>query len=63
MKVSDYIANYLYDRGIKVVFGYQGGMVTHIIDSIGQHSMLEYIQCYLLPLHPGIKLGYLVNGC
>lgn len=46
MKVSDYIANYLYDRGIKVVFGYQGGMVTHIIDSIGQHSMLEYIQCY-----------------
>ena len=20
-------------------------------------------QCYILPLHPGIKLGYLVNGC
>ena len=20
-------------------------------------------QCFLLPLHPGIKLGYLVNGC
>ena len=20
-------------------------------------------QCFILPLHPGIKLGYLVNGC
>ena len=22
-----------------------------------------YKEVFLLPLHPGIKLGYLVNGC
>lgn len=46
MKVSDYIANYLASKGIKQVFGYQGGMITHVIDSIGKHPNLEYIQCY-----------------
>lgn len=46
MKVSDYIANYLASKGIKHVFGYQGGMITHVIDSIGNHPDIEYIQCY-----------------
>lgn len=46
MKVSDYIADFLYSKGIKVVFGYQGGMITHVIDSIGNHDAIEYIQCY-----------------
>ncbi|NBK97185.1 MAG: thiamine pyrophosphate-binding protein [Erysipelotrichia bacterium] len=46
MKVSDYIADYLASKGIKQVFGYQGGMITHVIDSIGKHPHLEYIQCY-----------------
>lgn len=46
MKASDYIANFLAQHNIKVVFGYQGGMITHIIDSIGNHPNLQYIQCY-----------------
>lgn len=46
MKVSDYIASFLKANGIKVVFGYQGGMVTHLIDSIGKDSELTYVQCY-----------------
>ena len=46
MKVSDYIADYLYSKGIKVVFGYQGGMITHVIDSLGNHKGIKYIQCY-----------------
>ena len=46
MKVSDYIAEYLIQQGIKVVFGYQGGMVTHIIDSIGKRDDIKYVQCY-----------------
>lgn len=46
MKVSDFIADYLYKRGVQVIFGYQGGMVTHIIDSIGKHPNIDYIQCY-----------------
>lgn len=46
MKVSDYIADFLYSKGIEVVFGYQGGMITHIIDSLGNHKNIKYIQCY-----------------
>lgn len=46
MKVSDYIADFLYRKGVKVIFGYQGGMITHVIDSIGNHEKLNYIQCY-----------------
>lgn len=46
MKVSDYIADFLYSKGINTVFGYQGGMITHVIDSIGNHKSIDYIQCY-----------------
>lgn len=46
MKASDYIANFLAQHNIKVIFGYQGGMITHVIDSIGTHPNLQYIQCY-----------------
>lgn len=46
MKVSDYIADFLYSKGVKIVFGYQGGMITHVIDSIGNHPNVDYIQCY-----------------
>ena len=46
MKVSDYIADFLFCKGIKVVFGYQGGMITHVVDSIGNHNGIDYIQCY-----------------
>ncbi len=46
MKVSDYIADFLYSKGIEIVFGYQGGMITHIIDSLGNHRNIKYIQCY-----------------
>lgn len=34
MKVSDYIVRYLIEKGITDVFGYPGGMVTHLIDSL-----------------------------
>lgn len=33
MKVSDYIVSYLINKGVKDVFGYPGGMVTHLMDS------------------------------
>lgn len=33
MKVSDYIVSYLIEQGITDVFGYPGGMVTHLMDS------------------------------
>lgn len=33
MKVSDYIVEFLIKKGVSDVFGYPGGMVTHLMDS------------------------------
>lgn len=33
MKVSDYIVEYLIEKGVSDVFGYPGGMVTHLMES------------------------------
>ena len=38
MKVSDYIVEFLIKQGITDVFGYPGGMVTHLMDSFGKYS-------------------------
>ncbi len=38
MTVSDYIIEFLVDKGITDVFGYPGGMVTHFMNSLAQHS-------------------------
>lgn len=38
MKVSDYIVEYLIANGITDVFGYPGGMVTHLMDSLGRRK-------------------------
>lgn len=36
MKASDYIVKFLIDKGVTDVFGYPGGMVTHLMDSLGK---------------------------
>lgn len=46
MKVSDYITDYLEKQGIRVVFGYIGGMITHLVDSIAQNEKVCFIQVY-----------------
>ena len=38
MKVSDYIVSFFIERGITDVFGYPGGMVTHLMDSLSKYS-------------------------
>lgn len=38
MKVSDYVVEYLIEKGITDVFGYPGGMVTHLMDSFSKYS-------------------------
>lgn len=38
MKTSDYIIKYLIEKGITDVFGYPGGMVTHLMDSLSKHQ-------------------------
>ncbi len=38
MKVSDYIVSFLIEKGITDVFGYPGGMVTHLMDSFDKYK-------------------------
>jgi len=38
MKISDYIVSFLASKGITDVFGYPGGMVTHLMDSFGKQK-------------------------
>ncbi len=38
MKASDYLVEYLICKGITDVFGYPGGMVTHLMDSFDKYS-------------------------
>lgn len=46
MKVSDYIANYLEQQNVTTIFGYIGGMITHLVDSIQQNPSTHFIQTY-----------------
>lgn len=45
MKVSDYIVEFLIQKGIDNVFGYPGGMVTHLMDSFSKYN--EKIQAHV----------------
>lgn len=46
MKVSDVIVKFLEEKGVKFVFGYIGGMITHLVDSISSSEKIKYIQVY-----------------
>ncbi|WP_072916406.1 thiamine pyrophosphate-binding protein [Desulforamulus aeronauticus] len=46
MKLSDYIAGFLAERGCTHVFGYAGGAITHLIDSLYQRQDLHFIGTY-----------------
>ena len=46
MKVSDYIVHFLEEQGVRVFFGYMGGMITHLVDSISQNDKTMFIQTY-----------------
>ncbi len=46
MKVCDYIVDYLQKKMITTVFGYPGGMVTYLMDSLYNSESLETIMCY-----------------
>jgi len=38
LKTTDYIVKYLISRSVSDVFGYPGGMVTHLMESLSQHQ-------------------------
>lgn len=41
MKVSDYIVHFLIEKGIKHVFGYPGGSVTNLMDSLRKRQEIS----------------------
>jgi len=46
MKASDYIVEFFEKKGIKVIFGYIGGMITHLVDSIDRNPNVQFVQTY-----------------
>lgn len=46
MKASDYIVSFLATHGVDTVFGYIGGMITHLVDSLGKDERIRYVQTY-----------------
>lgn len=46
MKASDYIVSYFESLGIKHIFGYIGGMITHLVDSVDRNPNVTFIQTY-----------------
>ncbi|MFA4932327.1 MAG: thiamine pyrophosphate-binding protein [Caldisericia bacterium] len=46
MKVSDYIVKFLETMNVRYVYGYIGGSVTHLFDSLSKSHKIEFVQCY-----------------
>lgn len=46
MKASDYIASFIQQHGVNVVYGYIGGMITHLVDSIARTPGMQFVQAY-----------------
>lgn len=47
MKVSDYIVEYLIEKGITDVFGYPGGMIAHLMNSFSKYNdQIKAHVCY-----------------
>ena len=43
IKLTDYICNFLADKGVKDIFMISGGGAMHLNDSVGKHPKLNYI--------------------
>jgi acetolactate synthase-1/2/3 large subunit len=46
MKTSDYIVNYLHQRGVTHVFEVIGGMITHLVDSAHRHGRIQLVSVH-----------------
>jgi len=46
MKLSDYMVSYFESQGITTIFGYIGGMITHLVDSIASNQHVQFVQTY-----------------
>jgi len=46
LKLSDYVIEFLKEQGVHTIFGYQGGAITHLIDSIGKTDGVSFLSSY-----------------
>ena len=46
MKVTDYITEFLYQKGISTCFELSGGMITHLLDSLSKNNNIKIISCH-----------------
>lgn len=46
IKVSDYVMNFLADRGIRNLYMITGGGIMHLVDSVGRQDRLKYVCCH-----------------
>lgn len=46
MKASDYVANFLFEKGVKFVFELSGGMIMHLIHSIEQGGKIKLVSMH-----------------
>lgn len=46
MKVSDYIVEFIKGFNVDTIFGYQGGAITHLVDSIFKIKGIEFVSLY-----------------
>ena len=64
MKASDYIVDFFSKQGISHIFGYIGGMITHLVDSIDRNDKVSFIQTYHEQTASIAAEGYaLETGC
>ena len=45
MKLSDYIASFIAEQGVRHIFLLPGGGCMHLTDSVGKESRLQYVAC------------------
>ena len=45
MKLSDYVIDFLKQQGCSTIFGYPGGAITHLLDSIGRREDMTFVGC------------------
>src|SRR5437016_8595465 len=43
MKLSDYVIDFLAQRGVTHVFGMSGGAAVHLFDSVARHPAMDYV--------------------
>ncbi|MBB6714608.1 biosynthetic-type acetolactate synthase large subunit [Clostridium gasigenes] len=46
MKLSDYVVEFIKSNGVDKIFGYQGGAITHLVDSIYKAKDIEFISLF-----------------